>query len=96
MVGLQSTAIKARLGPLLNGWTNYDAWLPVPKLLFAGVDELNGAVELCSAPGPPAGSDSDREPRRRQARRLYPGHHFQDRGRQRLQPFAAHSIGRFP
>jgi hypothetical protein len=24
MVGLQSTAVKARLGPLLNGWTNYD------------------------------------------------------------------------
>jgi branched-chain amino acid transport system substrate-binding protein len=40
MVGLQSTAIKARLGPLLNGWTNYDAWIPVPKMLFAGVDEL--------------------------------------------------------
>jgi branched-chain amino acid transport system substrate-binding protein len=40
MVGLQSTAIKARLGPLLNGWTNYDFWLPVPKMLFAGVDEL--------------------------------------------------------
>ncbi len=40
MVGLQSTAIKARLGPLLNGWTNYDNWLPVPKMLFAGVDEL--------------------------------------------------------
>jgi branched-chain amino acid transport system substrate-binding protein len=40
MVGLQGTAIKARLGPLLNGWTNYDAWIPVPKLLFAGVAEL--------------------------------------------------------
>jgi branched-chain amino acid transport system substrate-binding protein len=40
MVGLQSTAIKARLGPLLNGWTNYDFWLPVPKMQFAGVDEL--------------------------------------------------------
>jgi branched-chain amino acid transport system substrate-binding protein len=40
MVGLQSTAIKARLGPLLNGWTNYDYWLPVPKMRFAGVDEL--------------------------------------------------------
>src|SRR5260370_5352422 len=39
-VGLESTAIKARLGPLLNGWTNYDNWLPVPKMLFAGVDEL--------------------------------------------------------
>jgi len=40
MVGLQSTAVKARLGPLLNGWTNYDVWLPVPKMQFAGVDEL--------------------------------------------------------
>jgi len=39
-VGLQSTAIKARLGPLLNGWTNYDIWLPVPKMQIAGVDEL--------------------------------------------------------
>jgi branched-chain amino acid transport system substrate-binding protein len=40
MVGLQTTAIKARLGPLLNGWTNYDIWLPVPKMQIAGVDEL--------------------------------------------------------
>jgi branched-chain amino acid transport system substrate-binding protein len=40
MVGLQSTAVKARLGPLLNGWTNYDVWLPVPKMQFGGVDEL--------------------------------------------------------
>jgi branched-chain amino acid transport system substrate-binding protein len=40
MVGLQSTAVKARLGPLLNGWTNYDYWLPVPKMQFAGVDDL--------------------------------------------------------
>ena len=40
MVGLQSTAIKTRLGPLLNGWTNYDNWLPVPKMQFAGVDDL--------------------------------------------------------
>jgi branched-chain amino acid transport system substrate-binding protein len=40
MVGLQSTAIKARLGPLLNGWTNYDIWLPVPKMQIGGVDEL--------------------------------------------------------
>ena len=37
MVGLQATAIKTQLGPLLNGWTNYDFWLPVPKMEFAGV-----------------------------------------------------------
>jgi len=40
MVGLQSTAIKTQLGPLLNGWTNFDFWLPVPKMQFAGAREL--------------------------------------------------------
>ncbi len=40
MVGLQNTAIKAQLGPLLNGWTNYDFWIPVPKMQFPGVTEL--------------------------------------------------------
>jgi branched-chain amino acid transport system substrate-binding protein len=40
MVGLQSTAIKIELGPLLNGWTNYDVWLPVPKMQVAGAREL--------------------------------------------------------
>jgi len=40
MVGLQNTALKAQLGPLLNGFVNYDFWLPVPKMHFPGVDEL--------------------------------------------------------
>src|SRR5712691_770184 len=40
MVGLQATAIKTQLGPLLNGWTNYDFWIPVPKMLFPGVADL--------------------------------------------------------
>ena len=40
MVGLQNTSIKAQLGPLLNGWTNYDFWLPVPKMNFPGVADL--------------------------------------------------------
>ncbi len=40
MVGLQNAAIKAQLGPLLNGWTNYDFWLPVSKMNFPGVAEL--------------------------------------------------------
>jgi branched-chain amino acid transport system substrate-binding protein len=40
MVGLQTTSIKTQLGPLLNGWTNYDFWLPVPKMRFVGVDDL--------------------------------------------------------
>jgi branched-chain amino acid transport system substrate-binding protein len=40
MVGLQNTSIKTQLGPLLNGFTNYDFWLPVPKMLFPGVEDL--------------------------------------------------------
>jgi branched-chain amino acid transport system substrate-binding protein len=40
MVGLQATVFKTQLGPLLNGFVNYDFWLPVPKMQFAGVDEL--------------------------------------------------------
>ena len=40
MVGLQATAIKTQLGPLLNGWTNYDFWLPVPKMEFADVADF--------------------------------------------------------
>jgi branched-chain amino acid transport system substrate-binding protein len=45
MVGLQATAIKMQLGPLLNGWVNYDFWLPVPKMHFAGVDDLMKAYQ---------------------------------------------------
>jgi branched-chain amino acid transport system substrate-binding protein len=40
MVGTQNTSIKAQLGPLLNGWTSYDFWLPVPKMNFPGVAAL--------------------------------------------------------
>jgi branched-chain amino acid transport system substrate-binding protein len=40
MVGLQSPAIKAQLGPLLNGFINYEFWLPVPKMQFPGVVDL--------------------------------------------------------
>lgn len=40
MVGLQATALKEQLGPMLNGIVNFDMWLPVPKMEFDGVDEL--------------------------------------------------------
>jgi branched-chain amino acid transport system substrate-binding protein len=40
MVGPQNTAMKAQLGPLLNGFVNYDFWLPVEKMQFPGVDDL--------------------------------------------------------
>ena len=54
MVGLQNTSIKAQLGPLLNGFTNYDFWLPVPKMQFPGVDEL---MQKYQAKAPGAGVD---------------------------------------
>jgi branched-chain amino acid transport system substrate-binding protein len=40
MVGLQSTALKAQLGSMLNGFVNYDVWLPIPKMQFSGVVDL--------------------------------------------------------
>jgi branched-chain amino acid transport system substrate-binding protein len=40
MVGLQATAIKTQLGPLLNGFVNYDFWLPINKLNFPGVADF--------------------------------------------------------
>jgi branched-chain amino acid transport system substrate-binding protein len=40
MVGPQNTSMKAQLGPLLNGWTNYDTYLPAPKLEFPGVADF--------------------------------------------------------
>jgi branched-chain amino acid transport system substrate-binding protein len=39
MVGLQATAIKTQLGPLLNGFVNYETWVPSPRML--GVAEVN-------------------------------------------------------
>ena len=32
LVGLQSTALKAQLGPLLNGIVNFETWMPVKTL----------------------------------------------------------------
>src|SRR5260370_10421770 len=40
MVGLQATAVKVQLGPMLNGFVNYNWWLPVPKMQFPGVEDL--------------------------------------------------------
>jgi branched-chain amino acid transport system substrate-binding protein len=40
MAGLQATAFKTQLGPLLNGIVNYDLWLPVPKMDFPGVADV--------------------------------------------------------
>ena len=40
MVGLQATAIKRQLGPLLNGWVNYETWVPAKPLMFEGTEEF--------------------------------------------------------
>jgi branched-chain amino acid transport system substrate-binding protein len=52
MVGLQATAIKTQLGPLLNGIVNFDTWLPVPSMQFPGSMELLKKYQtLASAEG---------------------------------------------
>ena len=33
MVGLQATAIKTQLGPLLNGFVNYETWVPSKQMM---------------------------------------------------------------
>lgn len=40
MIGPQNAAVKTTLGPLLNGFVNYEYWAPVPKMMFPGVQEL--------------------------------------------------------
>jgi len=40
MVGLQAAAIKTQLGPLLNGFVNFDYWMPTEKMNFDGVTEF--------------------------------------------------------
>jgi branched-chain amino acid transport system substrate-binding protein len=40
MVGVQATAIKQQLGPLLNGITNYETWVPAKTMEFPGVSEF--------------------------------------------------------
>jgi branched-chain amino acid transport system substrate-binding protein len=40
MIGPQNTAVKTTLGPLLNGFVNYEYWQPVPKMMFPGVEQL--------------------------------------------------------
>jgi branched-chain amino acid transport system substrate-binding protein len=37
MVGLQFTAIKQQLGPLLNGFVNYETWIPAKTMQYPGV-----------------------------------------------------------
>jgi branched-chain amino acid transport system substrate-binding protein len=40
MVGLQATVFKNQLGPLLNGWVNYETWVPDTKMMYTGTDDF--------------------------------------------------------
>ena len=40
MVGLQYTAVKEQLGPLLNGIVNYDIWVPAKTMMFPGTEDV--------------------------------------------------------
>ena len=40
MVGLQATVFKRQLGPLLNGWTNYETWVPSDKMMLPSTADL--------------------------------------------------------
>ena len=44
MVGLQSTAIKTQLGPLMNGIVDYDFWLPWSGARLAGSQGVPEAI----------------------------------------------------
>jgi branched-chain amino acid transport system substrate-binding protein len=49
MIGPQSTAVKSALGPLLNGFVNYEYWVPVPKMIFPGVREMLNTYQARAA-----------------------------------------------
>ena len=54
MVGLQSTAIKVQLGPLLNGIVDYDFWLPWSR---DSSDESKEFLKKYQAQAPAVGGD---------------------------------------
>jgi branched-chain amino acid transport system substrate-binding protein len=40
MVGLQATVFKNQLGPLLNGFINYETWVPDKRMTYAGTEDF--------------------------------------------------------
>jgi branched-chain amino acid transport system substrate-binding protein len=46
MIGPQNTSVKTTLGPLLNGFVNYEYWVPVPKMMFPGVEAFLTAYRV--------------------------------------------------
>jgi branched-chain amino acid transport system substrate-binding protein len=45
MIGPQNGIVKAALGPLLNGFVNYEYWLPVPSLLNPQIESIISAYQ---------------------------------------------------
>lgn len=52
MSGPQNTAVRTKLGTLLNGFVNYEYWAPVPKMMFPGV-EPRSCMRVRQLPGGP-------------------------------------------
>jgi branched-chain amino acid transport system substrate-binding protein len=49
MIGPQNTAVKTTLGPLLNGFVNYEYWQPVPSMMFPGVAQFLNTYQARAA-----------------------------------------------
>jgi branched-chain amino acid transport system substrate-binding protein len=49
MIGPQNTAVKTTLGPLLNGFVNYEYWAPVPAMMGDGVNTMLKAYQARAA-----------------------------------------------
>jgi branched-chain amino acid transport system substrate-binding protein len=49
MIGPQNTAVRTTLGPQLNGFVNYEYWVPVPKMAFPGVQEMLNTYQARAA-----------------------------------------------
>jgi branched-chain amino acid transport system substrate-binding protein len=45
MIGPQNSEVKTTLGPLLNGFVNYEYWAPVPKMMFPDVQTFLHAYQ---------------------------------------------------
>ena len=54
MVGLQFTAIKQQLGPAINGFLDYDFWIPAKTMQFPGILDF---LKKYQAKAPSAGVD---------------------------------------
>jgi branched-chain amino acid transport system substrate-binding protein len=49
MIGPQNTAVRTTLGPQLNGFVNYEYWVPVPRMAFPGVHEMLNTYQARAA-----------------------------------------------